>query len=619
MFTSTFSQSPHGDELKIKCNQCHSPYGWNIDVNYMRFEHNETDFMLEGAHTQTDCKSCHTSLVFDEAPNQCASCHTDLHSMTVGNDCARCHTSNSWLVDNIPEIHEENGFPLIGAHGTLSCIDCHDSEPNLRFDNLGNECISCHQEDYLTTQSPNHIELGFSNDCIECHSPLALGWDSDIIDHDFFPLTLGHDIPDCRECHLTPNYSDTSPECITCHQTDYDTTTDPDHGNAGFSTDCIECHTTNPGWTPATINHDFFPLTLGHDIQDCTECHLTPNYSDTSPECITCHQTDYDTTTDPDHSNAGFPTDCIECHTTNPGWTPATINHDFFPLTLGHDIQDCTECHQTSNYSDTSPECVSCHQTDYDTTTNPDHSSAGYPTDCISCHSTNPGWTPAVVDHDFFPLTLGHDIQDCTQCHTNGNYSNLSPDCVACHQTNYDTTSNPNHNNAQFAVDCVDCHTTNPNWTPVNWDHNFYPLNGAHATIADDCIACHTGENYINTPNTCVGCHLEDYNNTTDPNHSSAQFPQDCMECHNEVAWEPATFDHDGMYFPIYSGKHNGEWDQCIECHTNPNDYSFFNCLQCHEHNDQNQVDNDHDHPGEPEFDNYVYESNACFECHPNP
>ena len=91
------------------------------------------------------------------------------------------------------------------------------------------------------------------------------------------------------------------------------------------------------------------------------------------------------------------------------------------------------------------------------------------------------------------------------------------------------------------------------------------------------------------------------------------------MECHNEVAWEPATFDHDGMYFPIYSGKHNGEWDQCIECHTNPNDYSFFNCLQCHEHNDQNQVDNDHDHPGEPEFDNYVYESNACFECHPNP
>ncbi|MFK5878515.1 MAG: hypothetical protein QM478_03350, partial [Flavobacteriaceae bacterium] len=286
MFATVFSQSPHGDELKIKCNQCHSPFGWEIDIHYMRFEHNETDFNLEGAHTQVDCKSCHTSMVFDKAPNQCASCHTDIHSMTVGNDCARCHTSNDWLIDNIPEIHEENGFSLIGVHGTLSCIDCHNSEPNLRFDNLGNECINCHQNDYLTAETPNHIDLDFSTDCIECHDPLGIGWDSDAIDHDFFPLTLGHDIPDCRECHTNGTYSNLSPECITCHQTDYDTTTDPDHGNVGFPTDCIECHTTNPGWTPATINHDFFPLTLGHDIQDCTECHLTSNYSDTSPECV---------------------------------------------------------------------------------------------------------------------------------------------------------------------------------------------------------------------------------------------------------------------------------------------------------------------------------------------
>ncbi len=51
----------------------------------------------------------------------------------------------------------------------------------------------------------------------------------------------------------------------------------------------------------------------------------------------------------------------------------ADINHDFFPLTLGHDIQDCTQCHTTGNYADADPNCVSCHQTDYDDSTNINH------------------------------------------------------------------------------------------------------------------------------------------------------------------------------------------------------------------------------------------------------
>lgn len=609
-FSTIFAQSPHGDALKIDCSDCHNPSGWKIDRNTIIFEHSNTDFDLEGAHIQTDCMACHESLIFNEAPNQCASCHSDIHSMSVGNDCARCHTSETWLVDNIPELHEENGFPLIGAHGNLSCVDCHTSETNLRFDRIGNDCINCHREDYLATQSPNHLTLGYSTDCLECHDPLGSGWDSNNINHDFFPLTLGHDIQDCTECHTAGNYSDISSECVSCHQSDYDSSVNPNHLDAGFELDCAACHTTNPGWTPATIDHDFFPLTLGHDIQNCTDCHTTGNYGDTSDECVSCHQSDYDATTDPSHIVIGYPTDCASCHTTNPGWTPAIIDHDFFPLTLGHDIQDCTECHTTGNYSDASPECVSCHQSDYDSTTDPNHSDVGYSTDCAACHTTNPGWSPAIVDHDFFPLTLGHDIQDCTDCHTTGNYSDVSPECVSCHQSDYDSTTDPNHSDAQFPTDCVECHTTNPNWTPVTWDHNdFYPLNGAHATIANDCVVCHNGD-YTNTPNTCVGCHLEDYNNTTDPDHSAAQFPTDCMECHNESAWEPANFDHDGQYFPIYSGAHQDEWNQCIDCHTDLNNYSVFTCITCHT---ENETNNDHS-----EVTDYVYESTACFSCHPN-
>ncbi len=398
MCSSIFAQSPHGEALKINCNQCHTTSGWEIDIYVMRFDHNKTtDYNLEGAHSQTDCIACHETLVFNEAPNQCASCHNDIHSATVGNDCVRCHTSNTWLVDAIPEIHEENGFPLIGSHSGLSCIDCHTADTNLRFDNIGNECINCHREDYLTTNSPNHNGVGFSTDCLECHSPIGTGW------------------------------------------------------------------------TPAVIgNHDFFPLTLGHDIQDCTQCHLTDDYSDIDSNCVSCHQDTYDATTNPNHNNVGFPTDCVQCHTTNPGWTPATIEHDFFPLTLGHDIQDCAQCHFTTNYSDADSDCVSCHQSDYSGATNPNHSSAQFPTDCVECHTTNPGWTPS-------------------------------------------------------------------------------------------------------------------------------------------------TFNHDGQYFPIYSGKHQGEWNQCIDCHTNPNDYSLFSCIDCHEHDNQNEVNNDHS-----EVNGYVYESNACLECHPD-
>ncbi len=606
-----YAQSPHGDELKIDCAQCHNPDGWNINYETIKFSHDITEFQLEGTHMQVDCKLCHPALTFNDAPSDCISCHSDVHSMSVGNDCVRCHTPESWLVDYIPELHEENGFPLTGVHSTSSCVDCHRSEPLLIFERIGNECINCHREDYLSAQHPNHSESGFSTNCIECHSPLGSGWETDIVDHDFFPLTLGHDIQDCTQCHTTGNYSDVSADCVSCHQNDYTSTQNPNHESTGFSTDCASCHTTNPGWTPAVINHDFFPLTLGHDIQDCKECHPTGNYSDVSADCVSCHQEDYTTTTDPNHQSSGISTDCASCHTTNPGWTPAVINHDFFPLTLGHDIQDCKECHTTGNYSDVSADCVSCHQDDYTTTTDPNHLSSGISTDCASCHTTNPGWTPATINHDFFPLTLGHDIQDCKQCHTTGNYSDVSTDCVSCHQDDYTATTDPNHLSSGISTDCASCHTTNPGWTPATINHDFFPLTLGHDI--QDCKQCHTTGNYSDVSADCVTCHQNDYNQTNDPNHLAAQFPTDCVACHTtNPGWTPATFDHDGQYFPIYSGKHReGEaWDSCVECHNNPASYAVFTCFTCHS---QSESNNDHS-----EVSGYIYDSNACLECHPD-
>ena len=138
-FLPVVAQSPHGEALKIDCAQCHNPEGWTINYETIQFDHSSTDFDLEGAHNQTDCMACHSNLVLSQVPTDCISCHLDVHSMSVGNDCIRCHTSQTWLVDNIPELHEENGFPLIGAHSSLSCIECHLSETDLRFDRVGND------------------------------------------------------------------------------------------------------------------------------------------------------------------------------------------------------------------------------------------------------------------------------------------------------------------------------------------------------------------------------------------------------------------------------------------------------------------------------------------------
>ncbi len=321
-----YAQSPHGEEYTVDCAQCHSPSSWSIAADTLYFNHDTTNFVLEGVHEVTDCKSCHASLIFNEAPTDCNSCHNDIHSMSVGNDCASCHTSQNWLVDDIPELHEENGFPLIGTHSNLSCVDCHVSETNLRFDRLGNDCISCHLEDYLNTMTPNHQEVGYSpENCIDCHDTNSLGWGAAFINHYFFPLTLGHDIQDCQDCHLTDKFSDTSADCFSCHEDDFNNTTTPDHEAGMFSMDCVSCHTTDPGWMPVNFGeHDdlYFPIFSGNhegEWNACSECHLNSNdYSSFS--CIDCHEHSNKNEVDNDHddendyvyeSNA-----CYECHPT---------------------------------------------------------------------------------------------------------------------------------------------------------------------------------------------------------------------------------------------------------------------------------------------------------------
>ena len=617
-----YAQSPHGKELTMACADCHNPKGWKLEAGTYSFTHDKTQFPLVGMHQDVNCKLCHPTLVFSEAETECVSCHTDMHYQTVGMECERCHTPKSWLVDNINDIHRQSRFPLVGAHLTADCYSCHPSASLLRFEPLGVECIDCHQKDYDATTSPNHVQGNFSTECLDCHNINAFSWSGSGFNHSFFPLTEGHALNDCQACHTGTDYSNISSDCITCHQTDYNATTNPNHLSANLPTNCAECHTTQPGWSPAKFDqHDaqYFPIYSGKhagEWNNCIDCHTNPN-NFASNSCIVCHDNQGELNEEHDEVGGYAYNDaaCFECHPTGEA-DDNSFNHNNsnFPLTGAHIATDCLECH-ANGYAGTTIICEDCHIDDYNQSTNPSHTEAGISTDCASCHTTEPEWKPATfaVHNDYYLLSGAHATiaSDCYSCHTGGDYKNTPNICYGCHSENYNQTTNPNHFAIGIANDCETCHTTNPEWKPATFPtHNsYYALIGAHATIATDCFTCHNG-NYNNTPNTCYACHTEDYNQTNNPNHQTAQFPTDCESCHTQSAWEPSTFDHDGLYFPIYSGAHNGKWDQCSDCHTNPGNYAIFTCLTCHEQGETNS-----EHEG---ITGYQYNSDACLACHPD-
>lgn len=667
------AQSPHGAELQINCASCHTADGWDIPASHWkfdklaqpgksrvtgwkmpvdtsRFNHYATNFALTGQHATADCRQCHASLVFTGTSMECNTCHTDVHNQTVGNDCARCHNTNHWLVDNITELHQNNGFPLVGAHALANCKDCHKSESALRFDRIGNDCISCHTPDYMATTNPNHATSGFSTNCVDCHDHTGFDWASDGINHNFFPLTKGHDISDCAQCHTNGNFANTPATCVSCHQADYNAAANPQHTAANFSQNCVECHTTDPGWMPASfVQHDaaYFPIYSGThkgEWNQCSECHTNPsNYAEFT--CTTCHA---NPETDNEHNGIGgyaynSPA-CLACHPTGDGNGNFDHNTTNFPLKGAHQAVNCAECH-SSGYAGTPTNCSACHLDNYNQTTNPNHTAAHFPTDCASCH-TETAWTPASFDHDgqYFPIYSGKhkgEWNQCAECHTNpSNYAEFS--CITCH-TNPETNNDHNGINgyAYNSPACLACHPAGD--AAGSFDHNTtsFPLTGAHITTS--CNQCHAN-GYAGTPTACSSCHTPDYNQSLNPNHVALAIPTDCAGCHTTVGWEPATFAIHNNYYPL-NGAHASIANQCATCHNGNYNTTPNTCAGCHQ-SDYNQATNpNHVTAGFPTDCNQCHSESAwdpstfnhdaqyfpiysgkhknkwdqCSECHTNP
>lgn len=313
----TPTDSPHGKDFKISCTTCHSSKGWALDKEIYSFDHASTKMPLTGQHKDINCRLCHASLVFSEAKakTECVQCHEDVHSNTVGNFCDKCHTSQSWLVNNITEIHQQSRFPLVGVHTIAECTQCHKSESLLRYDVQGVECIDCHRENYLATSNPPHTDI-FSTDCSQCHNIYSYEWGGSGFNHNMFPLTLGHSNLQCSQCHTNNNFTSLSTDCYSCHKADYEATTHPAHNSGCYSTDCKICHTTNPGWQPVSFQHEaYFPINSGnHGGLTCNQCHTNP--ANCTYDCLGCHNNQSSITNE--HNDVGgftySSTACFNCH-----------------------------------------------------------------------------------------------------------------------------------------------------------------------------------------------------------------------------------------------------------------------------------------------------------------
>jgi hypothetical protein len=297
-----------------------------------------------------------------------------------------------------------------------------------------------------------------------------------------------------------------------------------------------------------------------------------------------------------EYPHGSYEDDCTICHAAD-SWKPAVIGPEFdhsehgFPLLGAHGHADCRACHASLEFDRAEPACVSCH---------PDVHRNELGTDCGRCHNTRSFIDRAVMTRAHlttrFPLRGVHRSTDCEDCHAIDSpgtlqWVNTPVDCQDCHRDEYLATDDPDHQASGFPLTCESCHRPT-GWVPASFNHNLLPAGSQ-----------------------CVECHLDDYQGTTDPDHAAATFPQTCEICHDTRRWVPATFDgldHDGRFFPIYSGKHRGKWDTCSDCHVNPNNFAAFECIFCHEHDNAGELANEHD-----EVSGYQYNSQACFNCHP--
>ncbi|MGB5032008.1 MAG: hypothetical protein WBO76_07845 [Saprospiraceae bacterium] len=295
----------HEGKFETDCKKCHNQESFRANKNLDQFNHNLTNFPLEGKHQSLDCKKCHKTKMTDPLPHEfCNQCHTDYHhgefaQHKIYNDCSSCHTVQNFKGTTFSiEQHQQSPFPLKGAHLATACNACHQKDGKWNFRNIGKQCIDCHEDFHK-----GYIDQSFyvPNQCLNCHAEES--WNEVHFDHSktSFPLLGKHLETQCNKCHFTKelnkpivqNFKGKSKECNLCHKNP--------HGNQFTEnniTDCNRCHGFDD-WKASKFNHNNsrFPLKGEHIVVTCDKCHKAEAldikiilYKNGMLECKDCHK-----------------------------------------------------------------------------------------------------------------------------------------------------------------------------------------------------------------------------------------------------------------------------------------------------------------------------------------
>ena len=235
-----FAAAPYNNQ----CEACHTVTDFHRST-FTIARHQNTRFVLAGAHVAVPCSDCHKTgtggradkvLPFKFEDRACTACHLDPHKgefnermarkrangMPFG--CEACHTVKSWA-DVSGFDHSKTKFALLGAHRTVSCGDCHKATTDYasRFQGTPQQCEACHgdahDQQFAAKDGKTH--------CGDCHNTLR--WAPSTFDHDartHLPLTGGHANVACAKCHLETRvagnktivvYKNTPNKCADCH------------------------------------------------------------------------------------------------------------------------------------------------------------------------------------------------------------------------------------------------------------------------------------------------------------------------------------------------------------------------------------------------------------------
>ena len=492
------------------------------------FPHEDTGFVLNGAHATRPCSACH------KQPNKwwglernCASCHADPHKPSLGAACADCHSEAKFAP--APRFdHAKTRFPLTGKHQAVACKSCH-REGGAQGVWRGPQfatCNACHNE-------PAKGHAG-GQDCAACHA--TANWKQvsrtgalQLHARTRLPLAGRHAAIACEKCH-TPEraaigkvggFGPIDPACTTCHVDPHD---------RRFTGACKGCHGFND-WKLADVaafDHarTGYKLEGRHKRVACTECHapgqpFRKRFQRPSGACTDCHKDPHDR---PLASMPGSER-CETCHNVQ-GFQPARYglrDHErtALPLRGVHRVVACSACHPVVDgkpppLHGTPATCVGCHRDPHAG----QFRREGRPQSCSECHGIVRFVPTEGFDHarSAFPLSGAHARVACSGCHFRPapgrpvQFTGLRGGCEACHKDVHAgqfRTSEPERG-------CQDCHQGGNSFRIPAFNHTAtrFPLDGRHAQV--ECGKCHqrvTAPGGLNAvvfrlgPMACEDCH----------------------------------------------------------------------------------------------------------------